>query len=90
MRLKNPKIFQRFCRYIIYNSSRDLIRPLERPKGFEWLIAYAKYNHNSYKSELDFNCFVLLEDEQSLGVGVLGLDIYEFYTSFYLDLAPNS
>ena len=42
-------------------------------KGFKGLVACAKYNRDSYDSELEFIiCFVfaLLEDEQSLSVGV--------------------
>ena len=42
-------------------------------KGFKGLVAYAKCNRNFYESELvvDFSfSFILLEDEQKIGVGV--------------------
>jgi len=42
-------------------------------KGFKGLVAYAKCNRDSYESELvvyfSFS-FILLEDEQKIGVGV--------------------
>ena len=57
-----------------------LLQTLTRPysstwvtKGFKGLVACAKCNRDSYDSELEFiMCFVfaLLEDEQSLSVGV--------------------
>ena len=57
-----------------------LLQTLTRPhsstwvtKGFKGLVACAKCNRDSYDSELEFIiCFVfaLLEDEQSLSVGV--------------------
>ena len=44
--------FLRFCRYIFCKPSRDLTRPLGGTKWFKWLVAYAKYNRDSYESEL--------------------------------------
>ena len=58
----------------------SLLQTLTRPqsstwvtKGFKGLLACAKCNRNSYDSELEFITyfvFALLEDEQSLSVGV--------------------
>ena len=65
--------FLRFCGYIFCKPSRDLTRPLGVTKGFKGLVAYAKCNRDSYESELvvyfSFS-FILLEDEQKIGVGV--------------------
>ena len=65
--------FLRFCGYIFCKPSRDLTRPLGGTKGFKGLVAYAKCNRDSYESELvvyfSFS-FILLEDEQKIGVGV--------------------
>ena len=44
--------FLRFYGYIFYKPSRDLTRPLRETKGFKGLVAYAKYNRDSYESEL--------------------------------------
>ena len=65
--------FLRFCGYIFCKPSRDLTRPLGGTKGFKEFVAYAKCNRDSYESELvvyfSFS-FILLEDEQKIGVGV--------------------
>jgi len=71
--LKNPKIFQRFCRYIFCKPSLDFTRPLGGTKGFKGLAACAKCNRDSYDSELGSYggfSFVLLEDKKNIGVGV--------------------
>ena len=64
--------FFRFCGYIFCKPSWDLTRPLAGTKWFKGLVAYAKCNRDSYDSELDFKIlfFALLEDEQSLSMGV--------------------
>lgn len=65
--------FLRFCGYIFCKPSRDLTRPLGVTKGFKGLVAYAKCNRDSYESELVVYFsfpFILLEDEQKIGVGV--------------------
>ena len=71
---KNPKLFQRFYGYIFCKPSRDLTHPLEGIKGFKGPVAYVKCNRDFYESELgsyDSFSFVLLEDEQKIGVGYL-------------------
>ena len=63
------------------NPHETFTRPLGGTKWFKGLVAYAKCNHDSYGSELDLKIlffgftrgrakFKLLEDEQSLSVGV--------------------
>ena len=44
--------FLRFCGYIFCKPSQDLTRPLGGTKGFKGLVAYAKYNRDSYENEL--------------------------------------
>ena len=65
--------FSRFCGSIFYKYSQGLTCPLGVIKGFKGLVAYAKCNCDSYESELvayfSFS-FILLEDEQKIGVGV--------------------
>ena len=70
---------------------RDLTHPLEVTYGFKGLVAHAKYNRDSYESELGFVfflkifSFVLLEGEQNLGVGVfVQPKIMIFYTPFII------
>jgi len=41
-----------FCGYIFCKSSQDLTHPLGETKRFKALVAYAKYNRDSYESEL--------------------------------------
>ena len=73
MVLKNPKRFENILWVYILQT---LTRPHSSTwvtKGFKGLVACTKCNRDSYDSELEFIiCFVfaLLEDEQSLSVGV--------------------
>jgi len=65
--------FSRFCVYIFCKPSRDLTRPLGGTKRFKGIVAYATYNCNSCESELGSSIsfsFILLEDEEKIGVGV--------------------
>ena len=62
----------RFFGYIFYKFSRHLTRPLGGTKGSKGLVAYAKCNRDNYDSELGSWVsfyFVLLGDEQRIGVG---------------------
>ena len=72
--------FLRFCGYIFCKPSRDLTYPLGETKGFKGLVAYAKCNRDSNESELvayfSFS-FILLEDEQKVGVGVFDAPIID-------------
>jgi len=78
--------FLGFCGYIFCKPSQDLTRPLGGTKWFKGLVAYAKCNRDSYYSELSFRVlfFVLLEDEQKLGVGVFVSMIYDIILCPYL------
>jgi len=77
--LRFPSYFLSFLDFVGY-----LLQTLTRPysstwvtKGFKGLVAHAKYNPDSYESEL-FSLvfiFVLLEDEQKVGLGVFAAPI---------------
>ena len=58
---------------------------LGKPSGLKGLVAYAKCNRDSYDSELDLKIlfFALLEDKQSLSVGVF------VWVLTYLNFGPS-
>ena len=83
-------IFFKFCGYIFSKPSRKLICPLGGTEAFKGLIVYAKCNRDFYESELflQFSYFVLLEDEQKLGVGYLINLYFDPILPFYLPYLP--
>jgi len=87
------KNISRFCRYIIYKPSQNLTHPLGGAKGFKGLVAYAKYNRDSYDSELALVALFYFAHERAnfwCWGYLFGLHTHKFYTSFYSDFAPNN